>query len=172
MIKIWKLYSRLIKENSFINCVIFVLFLLESIINVNSSNFRIPVNLRTWPFLRVFVWGRFISILIMRLIEVSKTWWFVIILLIFFKIINFFNGAHLAWFFNLYLDLIINPKHFKYLLYFWIKKKKKIKKKLKVILKKVMAWISFKEIIRNKISIFSLLIWKITFNLPPFLFMI
>lgn len=108
MIKIRKFNSWFVKENSFINGIILVLFLFKTIINVNSSDFRISVNLRTWPFLWVLVGRGLIRILIMRLVKISKTWWLVIILMNFFLVMIFIDSTHSLNFICLNLDLIIN----------------------------------------------------------------
>lgn len=108
MIKIRKFNSWFVKENSFINGIILVLFLFKTIINVNSSDFRISVNLRTWSFLWVLVGRGLIRILIMRLVKISKTWWLVIILMNFFLVMIFIDSAHSLNFICLNLYLIIN----------------------------------------------------------------
>ena len=55
MVKVWKLDSGLVEEDSFILDFVFIFFFFEAIVKVNSSDFGVSINLRSWSFFGVLV---------------------------------------------------------------------------------------------------------------------
>jgi hypothetical protein len=55
MVKVWKLDSGLVEEDSFILDFVFIFFFFEAIVKVNSSDFGVSIDLRSWSFFGVLV---------------------------------------------------------------------------------------------------------------------
>ena len=55
MVKVGKFDCRLVEEDSFILDFVFVLFFFETIVKVNSSDFGVSIDIRSWSFFGVLV---------------------------------------------------------------------------------------------------------------------
>lgn len=96
MIQVWKLYSWLIEEDAFILGVVFRLFLLESVVHVDTSGFRIAINFWSRSFFWVLIWRRLVTFLVMGLMEIAQARRLVVLMDIIFLVLIIALSAHVT----------------------------------------------------------------------------